>query len=49
MVKMALSLPLYLQPWRDEHKNNFIDDSASCYMKNQMLATVILVHGLNEK
>ena len=30
-------------------QNNFIDDSVNCYVKNQMLATVVLVRGLNGK
>ena len=51
MVKMALSLPFHLQPmvgWARK-PNNFIDESVNCYVKNQMLATVILVRGLNGK
>ena len=51
MVKMALSLPLYLQPkvgWAQK-QSNFIDNSVNCYVKNKMLATVTLVRGLNGK
>ena len=51
MVKMALSLPLNLQPtlgWA-ENQNNIIDDSVNCYVKNQVLATMMLVRGLNGK
>ena len=51
MVKMALSLPLYLQPMvgRAHKQKKFIDGSINCYVKNQMLGTVILVCWLNRK
>ena len=42
--KNGSSLPLCLQPmvgWAQK-QNNFRDDSVNCYVKNQMLATVIL-------
>ena len=51
MVKMALSLLLHLQPMAEwaQKQNSFIDDSVNCYVKNQMLATMILGLGLKDK
>ena len=51
MVTMALLHSLYLQPmvgWARK-QDNFIDHSANCYVKNQMLAIVTLVRSLNGK
>ena len=51
MVKMALSLLLYLQPkvGLAQKQSNFIDNSVNCYVKNKMLAIVTLVRGFNGK
>ena len=48
---MALLLPLSLQPMMGlaRKQNNFIDVLVNCYGKNWILATVILMRGLNGK
>ena len=51
MVKMTLSIPLYLQPLVKlaRKQNSFIDESVNCYVKSLVLATVILVSELTGK